>query len=113
MRCTFRSPVAAVLAAAMTLSTLTLTLAQATASKPQIKAPATLDLSARSRHRHHRYHDNSAAAFRMFGLMMGTIATIAAADRARSDCRRYGYCYYGYGPPPPYYYGYRRYYYPY
>ena len=49
----------------------------------------------------------------MFGMVMGTIASIAAADRARSDCRRYGYCYYGYryAPPPPYYYyGPRRYY---
>ena len=87
-RCTFRSPIAAVLAAAMALRTLTLTSAQVRASKPQIKALATLDLSLRSRHRHYRHHGDSAAAFRMFRLMMGTNASIAAAERARSDCRR-------------------------
>ena len=72
MRCTFRSSIAAALAAALALGTLTLAPAEAAAAGPQIKAPTTLDLSARRRH--HRYYGNNAAALRMFGMMMGTIA---------------------------------------
>jgi len=75
----------------------------------------TLSLSARShhhyhyRHHHYRHSGNSRAALRMFGMVAGTIAGIAAADAARDDWHR-GYGYYGnYGyPPPPY--GYGRYY---
>ena len=54
-------------------------------------------------HRHYYGHHGNRAALRAFGLIAGTIASIAAAEQARRDCRRYGYCYgdgYGYGPPP-------------
>ena len=70
----------------------------------------TLSLSARShhhyRHHHYRHSGNSRAALRMFGMVAGTIAGIAAADAARDDWHR-GHGYYGnYGyPPPPYGYG--------
>ena len=101
MRCTFRSSIATALAAAMALSTLALAPAGAAAAGPQIKAPTTLDLSARRRH--HRYNGNNAAALRMFGMMMGTIAGLAARDRYRDGY----YAYYG-GPyyNRPYYGGY-------
>jgi hypothetical protein len=73
----------------------------------------TLSLSARSHHhyRHHQYRHsgNSRGALRMFGMVAGTIAGIAAADAARDDWRR-GYGYYGYGYPPPRPYPYGPYY---
>jgi hypothetical protein len=71
---------------------------------------------AQARHyRHYSHHYGNRAALHAFGLIAGTIASIAAAEEARRDCRSYGYCYYGYGyAPPPYYYHPRyRYYYPY
>jgi hypothetical protein len=70
---------------------------------------------AQARHyRHYLYHYGNRAALRAFGLIAGTIASIAAAEKARRDCRRYGYRDYGYAPPPYYYYRPRyRYYYPY
>lgn len=77
-------------------------------------AAGTLSLSARShhhyRHHHYRHTGNSRAALRMFGMVAGTIASVAAADAARDDWRR-GYGYYGdYGYPPPRPYGYGPYY---
>ena len=69
-------------------------------------ASGIVSLSARShhhyRHHHYRHSDNSRAALRMFGLVAGTIASVAAADAARDDWHR---GYYGYPPPPPYGYG--------
>ena len=72
-------------------------------------ATGTMSLSARSHHHHDRHHyhrhsGNSRAALRMFGLVAGTIAGVAAADAARDDWRR-GYGYNGYPPPQPYGYG--------
>lgn len=67
---------------------------------------------AQARHDHpYDRHNGNRAALRAFGFIAGTIASIAAAEEARRDCRRYGYCYgYGYGPPPYYYrHGYRYY----
>jgi hypothetical protein len=86
-------------------------LAATSLALPAFAAPADSQaLSARSHHHHHhRHYGNSRAALRMFGLMAGTIASIAAANEARDEWRyRYEY---GYPPPPPYgYYGYRPYY---
>ncbi|HET9617386.1 MAG TPA: hypothetical protein VFP74_09465 [Pseudolabrys sp.] len=71
-----------------------------------IAAPASasdsLSLSARAhRHHHaHRHHGDSRAALRMFGMVAGTIAGIAAEQERRD----------GYGYPPPGYYGYGPYY---
>jgi len=65
-----------------------------------IAAPASasdsLSLSARA----HRHHGDSRAALRMFGMVAGTIAGIAAEQERRD----------GYGYPPPGYYGYGPYY---
>ena len=78
-----------------------------------LAAPAgasdSLSLSARSRHHHHyRHHGDSRAAMRMFGMVAGTIAGIAAEQERRDYYRdRYRY---GYGYPPPGYYGYGPYY---
>jgi hypothetical protein len=74
---------------------------------------------AQARHyRHYSRHYGDRAALQAFGFIAGTIASIAAAEEARRDCRAYGYCggygYYGYGPPPYYYrHRYRYYYYGY
>lgn len=73
-----------------------------------IAAPASasdsLSLSARA----HRHHGDSRAALRMFGMVAGTIAGIAAEQERRDYYRdRYRY---GYGYPPPGYYGYGPYY---
>lgn len=79
-----------------------------------IAAPASasdsLSLSARAhRHHHaHRHHGDSRAALRMFGMVAGTIAGIAAEQERRDYYRdRYRY---GYGYPSPGYYGYGPYY---
>ena len=76
-------------------------------------AADSLALSARANHyRHHfhhyRHYGGGRAALRMFGMMAGTIASIAAAQEARDEWRhRY---YYGYPPPPYGYDGYGPYY---
>jgi hypothetical protein len=109
MHRTIQSSIAASLAAVTALGAFEVGPAQAAATKRQeVNSLATLDLSAHRRH--YRYRGNNRAALRAFGIIAGTIASIAAAEAARRDCRRYGYCYgyYGYGP---YYYPYRRYYY--
>lgn len=83
----------------------------ASSAKSQVATPAAAtdtvtDFSARRRH----YRGNGgAAALAAFGMIAGTIATIAANERRRDYYDRYGYGYYGYAPPPPprpYYYGY-------
>lgn len=93
-----RMPGTARLLAAALIAAVTLPLAGAAA------AADSLDLSARRHHRHHHHHHgNSAAALRMFGLMAGTFAGIAAAQAERDEWRhRY---YYGYSRPYGYYYG--------
>lgn len=76
-------------------------------------AASTVDICARQRHHHYRHHyrhNDSRAALNMFGMMMGTIAGLAARDAARHDCRYYGNCYYYGAPPSPYYHGYGPYY---
>jgi len=106
----FRSSIAVALAAALTLTALPFGASQANAAsrKPEAAAAGTLDLSARKRHYHRR--GNSRAAMQMFGMVLGTIGTIAAAEEAR----RYRHSYYGpygYGyAPRPYYGGYGPYY---
>ena len=77
-----------------------------------VKKPTTieqqsgaLEIGARKRHRRHSNRD-AAVALGMFGAVAGTIASIAAAERARKYERSYGY--YGYGHPygpGPYAYG--------
>lgn len=119
MRRQTRSSIAAALIGALTLSSIGFAPAQAAPAKQQqAEEAAAVELSARSRrhsrhrHHHHRYRSDNRAALQMFGLMLGTIASLAAADRARSDCRRYGYCdgyRDGYRHAPPPYYRYRRY----
>jgi hypothetical protein len=101
-----RGSIAAALAAALMLTAIPAGGAQAagTAKRPQAEAAQTLDLSARKRHYHRR--GDSRAAMQMFGMFLGTVATIAAASEARRYRHRY-YGHYGYPPPPPYgYYGY-------
>lgn len=112
MRTTSRA-IAAALAGALLLTSLPV--AQAASSQKsgpgltQAAATAT-DISARRRHR-----GNSAAALAAFGLIAGTIATIAANQERRDYYERYGGYGYGggygyYGPPRPYYgYGHRGY----
>jgi len=106
--------IAAVLAGALTLGLLPTGAAQAAGPKSPIVKPAAAsdavtDFSARRRH-YHRGH-GGAAALAAFGMIAGTIATIAAEERRRDYYDRYGY--YGYAPPPPpppyYGYGYRGY----
>jgi hypothetical protein len=112
MRRTIRGSIVAALAGALALSALDLGPAQAVPVKQQqASGPATLDLSARRRHhRYYRHYGSNRAALRAFGIVAGTIASIAAAEAARRDCRYYGGCYYGYGyGPPPYYYRPRHY----
>jgi hypothetical protein len=116
MRRTIRGSIVAALAGALALSALDLGPAQALPVKQQqASGYATLDLSARRRHhRYYRHYGGNRAALRAFGIIAGTIASIAAAEAARRDCRYYGGCYYGYGyryGPPPYYYRPRHYYY--
>ena len=104
-----RGSIAAVLAAAVGLSPLAASAVQAAGSRqPQVETAGTLDLSARKRHYR---RGNSRAAMQMFGMVLGTIGTIAAAEEARRYRHRYyGHYGYGYAPPPPYYYGYGPYY---
>jgi hypothetical protein len=108
-----------VLAGALVLTSLpagaTQSAAQPTPISPkpaitQISADQAIatDFSARKRRHVRRGHNNGAAALAAFGLIAGTIATIAANERRRDYYDRYGYGYYRYGPPPPppgYYYG--------
>jgi hypothetical protein len=70
----------------------------ADASKqPRAEQGTTFELSARKRHHHYR-RGNSRAAMQMFGMVAGTIASIAAAQHARNYYDRYdGYGYYGHG----------------
>lgn len=79
--------------------------AKSQAVKPAAATDTVTDFSARRRH----YRGNGgAAALAAFGMIAGTIATIAANERRRDYYDRYGYGYYGYAPPPPPrpYYGY-------
>ena len=117
MRRTIRGSIVAALAGALALSALDPGPAQAVPVKQQQACgPTTLDLSARRRHHHYyRHYGSNRAALRAFGIITGTIASIAAAEAARRDCRYYGDCYYGYAyryGPPQYYYPYRYYYRP-
>jgi hypothetical protein len=114
MRRTIRGSIAALLAGVLALSALDLAPAQAAPAKQQQIGAATLDLSARRRHhRYYRHYRSNRAALRAFGIVADTIASIAAAEAARRDCRYYyGGCYYGYRyAPAPYYYRHRHYYY--
>jgi hypothetical protein len=101
-----RGSIAALLAAAVTLSSFDVVPTQAAAAgQPQLQTADMHDLSARRRH----YRGNDRAALRMFGMVAGTIVGIAAAEQARRNWRRGYYGYYdgyGYPPPPPVYYGY-------
>lgn len=45
--------------------------------------------AAQARYRHYCGHHGDRAALRTFGLIAGTIPSIAAAEQARRDCRRY------------------------
>ena len=113
----FRRTTAIALAAALAVTSFGLAPAQAAPAAKQAQAqPAeaatTIDLSARKRH--HRYRSSRGgqrAALAMFGMMMGTIATLAARDRYRDRYGYYGHRYYGhrhyYGGPR--YYRYPRY----
>jgi hypothetical protein len=106
MRRTIRGSIAAALAGALALGALDRGPAQAAPAKQQqVSGAVTLDLSARRRH--YRHYGSNRAALRAFGIIAGTIASIAAAEAARRDCRYYGGCYYDYGyryGPPRYYY---------
>jgi hypothetical protein len=98
MRHKIRGSIAAALVGALALGVLDFRPAQAAPAKQQQIGAATLDLSARRRHhRYNRHHGGNRAALRAFGIIAGTIASIAAAEAARRDCRYYGDCYYGYG----------------
>jgi hypothetical protein len=114
MRRTIRGSFVAALVGALALSALDPGPAQAAPVKQQqASGPATLDMSARRRH--YRHYGSNRAALRAFGLIAGTIASVAAAEAARRDCRYYGGCYYDYGyryGPPRYYYRHRYYYRP-
>lgn len=113
MRSTVSRSIAAALAGALVLTSLPVGAAQSTAaSRPTVThaSPAhdatVTDFSARRRHA--RSHNNGAAALAAFGLIAGTIATIAANERRHDYYERRGYGYYGYAPPPRppgYYYG--------
>jgi uncharacterized membrane protein YgcG len=97
MRNKIRGSIVAALAAAVTLTSFNLSPAQAASKNtPQVANAVTTDFSARR----YRHRGNNAAALAMFGIVAGSIAAAAAADRYDD-----GY-YYGGGP---YYggYGYR------
>jgi hypothetical protein len=105
MRHTASRSIAALVAGVMLVTALPFTAAQAASPKakqPQL-APASdtvTDISARRRYRN---GGNPAAALAAFGLIAGTIATIAANDRRRDYYDRgYG----NYGAPRAYGYGY-------
>jgi hypothetical protein len=112
MRTIVSRSIAGALAGALVLTSLPAEAMQPVTPKSAIAQPTsasdavTTDFSARKRHVR-RGHNNGAAALAAFGLIAGTIATIAANERRRDYYER-GYGYYGYGPPPPprgYYYG--------
>ncbi|MEJ2375601.1 MAG: hypothetical protein P8Y71_09320 [Pseudolabrys sp.] len=113
MRRTVSNSLAPALAGALAFSTSAPSRVQAAATKkPQIAGKSTVEFSARRRHHGAgHYHGNSRAALRAFGIIAGTIANIAAAERARRDCRDYGYRYGYYGYRPHYYYPCPRHYY--
>lgn len=98
-----RGSIAALVVGALALTSFPLASAQAASGKQPQASAATIDLSARKRHYYRRGGD-SRAAMAMFGMVAGTIASIAAAEEARRYRERYGYGYYG-GPPPYGYYG--------
>jgi hypothetical protein len=101
MRNKFRSAIVAVLAAALTLTSLNLTPAQAaSASKNAASNASSTEFSARRYHR-----GNSRAALAMFGLVAGSIMAAAAADRYNDGYYGGGPYYGGYGGG----YGYRHY----
>jgi len=94
MRNKFRNSVAAALIGAVTLTSFNLTPAQAASTNaPQATKSATTDFSARR----YRHRGNSAAALAMFGLVAGSIAAAAAADRYDDGCCYGGPYYGGYG----------------
>lgn len=122
MRRPYRGSIAAAVAGVLALTSFNLGSAQAASAPPpprvqaggtlvsDTQASGTVELSARKRHRHYR-RGNSRAALQMFGMVLGTIAAIAAAEEARRYRHRHGYYrYYGYPPPPYGYNGYGPYY---
>ena len=89
----FRGSVIVALAAALAVTSFNITPVQAASAGQQEAKPAvTVDLSARSRH--HRYYRSNRggqrAAVAMFGMMMGTMAAMAARDRYRDRGYYYG-----------------------
>jgi len=112
MKTTVSRSIAALLAGALVVTSLPAVAAQPAPVKPavaqmggtSVDAGLTSDFSARKRHVR-RGHNNGAAALAAFGLIAGTIATIAANERRNDYYDRYGYGngygYYGYAPPPP------------
>lgn len=110
----FRTSLVAALAAGLTLSAFNFPAEAAPSQRSEVQngANSTL-LSARKRHHHVRhYYNGERAALRTFGLIAGSIASIAAANEWRDHCGYYdcGYYggYYGYGYAPRYYYYYHR-----
>ena len=104
MRNKIRGSIVVALAAAVALTSFNLSPAQAAPKNtPQVANAVTTDFSARR----YRHRGNNAAALAMFGIVAGTIAAAAAADRYND-----GYYYGGYGGGPYAYgggrgYGYR------
>jgi hypothetical protein len=89
MRNKIRGSIVVALAAAVTLTSFNLSPAQAASKNtPQVANAVITDFSARR----YRHRGNNAAALAMFGIVAGTIAAAAAADRYDD-----GY-YYGGGP---------------
>ncbi|HEU5017300.1 MAG TPA: hypothetical protein VFT69_04950 [Pseudolabrys sp.] len=98
----FRTPLVAALAAGLTLSSFGFAAQAAPSQQPEVRdAMASVALSARKRHhhRHYRHHrGGERAALQAFGLIAGTIASIAAANAWRDRCGYYDCGYYDYGP---------------
>lgn len=94
---------AVALAGAMALPALPAAAASAKAAGISADPVATTTTDFSARRRHYR-GNNGAAALAAFGMIAGTIATIAANERRRDYYER-GYGYYGYAPPPRPYYG--------
>lgn len=78
MRNKIRGSIVVALAAAVMLTSFNLSPAQAASKNtPQVANAATTDFSARR----YRHRGNNAAALAMFGIVAGSIAAAAAADR--------------------------------
>jgi hypothetical protein len=88
MRHKIRGSIAAALVGALALGVLDFRPAQLAPAKQQQIGAATVDLSAcRRPHRYYRHCGSNRAALCAFGIIAGTIASIAAAEAARRDCR--------------------------